>query len=273
MIKKVNIKEELQKQRDSSVESEKELDSIEGLKLLLENNASQERDILKEAGLDHNLKQMEKQKGINLERKKFEEKLNDQFFTEKEIKELCMKYNLRFLKSNKYKGAIEPVLGSKILNFFKEKNIDAASYEASNNLFIMAPAKAFNLEEIPVPPRAKTDPAIFYKVNSAEGNMYALIHKWGNDFNVGRRILGTMYENPANFNVFNGALKFAIILTAYSLFWNPMNVWAILSILGISAVAQLITFAALTDFSGRGSNAERKYKLKFNENNWNSDQI
>lgn len=263
---RINVEKELQKERNLSVTEAEKSENIEGIKLLLENTANDERKILRDAGLDHNIKQIEKEVGINLERKKFEEKIEGTLFTEEEIENLCLKYNLRFLRSNKYNGHIEPILGSKILNFFKSKNIDSKSYEAENNLYILAPAKAFNLERLPKPPR-KTDPAIFYRMTTNEGNMYALIHRWGNDFTVFRRFSGIVNMNELNYNIFHGGLKLAFLLVFFSIWFNPAHIVTFSLCLLAAIGLQFASWGTMRESLG-----STKHELQFTENNWNSDK-
>lgn len=107
-----------------------------------------------------------------------------------QIEETCNKYSLRFLPSVMYKGTIDKELPYKITNFeaaygvkcqcSKPKNDRWLSDGEVQNTFIMAPASSFELQEKP------KDPLFFYKINE---EYYYLIHKWGNDLNVFRRML------------------------------------------------------------------------------------
>lgn len=106
-----------------------------------------------------------------------------------QIEETCNKYRLRFLPSVMYEGTIDKELPYKITNFeaaygvkcecVEPKNHRFLTDEETQNTFIMAPASSFKLQEKP------KDPLFFYKINE---EYYYLIHKWGNDLNVFRRI-------------------------------------------------------------------------------------
>jgi len=262
------IEKNLVKARKESFDTAQE--KKEPIKLLMETSAVEERNILREAGLDFNIREVEKKVGVNMVRTKKEEELGSKVFTYEEIESTCIKYGLRFLSSKRYKGAIEPTLGKTILEFFKEKNINAQSYEANNNLYIMAPSKAFNLDERPDPP--PVDPVMFYKMSTNEGDMYALVHKWGKDFTIFRRIIGAVRETSLHW----GWFKFASFFIMFSTITALMN-WAPLFILGIIAnlaLAGVLTGITFIWHAGIGSpNHLRRYRNRFTKRNWNSTDI
>lgn len=131
-----------------------------------------------------------------------------------QIEKTCMKYYLRFLPTAYYKGTLDEQLPFKVATFelahgvelysSTKKNYDNSLYDFTSfrlpiydellgrtrvkkeepkpkvkNSFIMAPEESFNLEEKP------KDPLLFYKIND---EYYYLIHKWGNDLSIGRRL-------------------------------------------------------------------------------------
>lgn len=249
--------------------------SLNEAKLLLAGTEQEERTLLKEAGLDGNFKQIEKEVGINLEREKFETNLKSKFFTLEEIKEFCMNYKLRFLPSNRFKGTIDPTTGAKLVRFFKERNIDGASHEASSNLFIMAPEKAFNLDEVKRPIK-NDDPVLFYRVRSAEGDMYAIIHKWGNDFSITRRLLGIIYKNMYNLMFSRAVFNFIVINSIFAIsMCNPLH-WLPLVISTVLAFVIAFSCTGLEygdeESNNRLSYDERKANSKFTKYNWNSPE-
>lgn len=96
---------------------------------------------------------------------------SDRVFSKEDIKDLCIKYGLRFLPSSKFQGEICPKLVGKIEEF--EKKFDfRLNYK---NSFICAPASSFKLE-----PRPK-DPLFFVEIDN---DKYYLLHKWGKDISV-----------------------------------------------------------------------------------------
>lgn len=114
----------------------------------------------------------------------------DKVFHISQIESLCKKYYLRFLPSALFNGSIDSALPDKIATFETTYGVKCKSVvtqsrwvyedeEKENNTFVAAPASSFKLEERP------KDPLLFYKIND---EYYYLIHKWGNDLSMVRRI-------------------------------------------------------------------------------------
>lgn len=134
-----------------------------------------------------------------------------------QIEEICGKYLLRFLPSCHYSGTVDKELSYKISNFeaaygvtcechkrpqrgtfsfYFQVNAETGMQEMVpsvddnivQNTFIMAPKESFNLQARP------KDPLFFYKIND---EYYYLIHKWGNDLSITRRLKG-FFSSPLN---------------------------------------------------------------------------
>lgn len=97
-------------------------------------------------------------------------------FHKDEIKNICLKYDLRFLPVEYYKGTLDAELPQKL----KALPIPL-SYTNSDNFRIVAPKSSFNLTERP------KDPLLFYKLPDG---LYYLVHKWGSDLSVFNRVKG-----------------------------------------------------------------------------------
>jgi hypothetical protein len=100
-----------------------------------------------------------------------------------QIESICNKYYLKFLPSSRYKGALDNDLPFKINNFEASYGVKCESRNDYGNTFIIAPPESFNLQEKPL------DPLLFYKINE---EYFYLIHKWGNDLNITRRLYGIL---------------------------------------------------------------------------------
>jgi hypothetical protein len=92
-----------------------------------------------------------------------------------QIQNICEKYYLRFLNIKHYKGSVDNQIPFKITTF--ETAHDKKCQQ--KDMYIIAPAKSFQLEEKP------KDPLLFYKIND---DYFYLIHKWGNDLSIFNRL-------------------------------------------------------------------------------------
>lgn len=97
-------------------------------------------------------------------------------FHKSQIKSLCNKYRLKFLPASMYAGTIDSQLPSKVDAF----EINHGVTLDTRNTFIIAPQESFKLQEHP------KDPLLFYRINE---DYFYLIHKWGNDLSIFRRIV------------------------------------------------------------------------------------
>lgn len=168
----------------------------EAQKLLME-DSSADFLLLKEMGLHSSIVQAQNLVGRRIELEKLDKQYG-KVFTIEEIKSLCMKYALKFQRSDNYKGIIDVEITAKMKQFSKDCGVKLDSTTLGFSFFIMAPQKAFNLvsgEKKPVP----VDPILFYKIDE---NHFRMIHKWGNDFSVTRTVLGWKYKTEFNYMLF-----------------------------------------------------------------------
>lgn len=128
----------------------------------------------------------------------------DRVFHISQIEEICNKYYLKFLPTCLYKGSIDKDLPFKINNFETAYKVKCFSREREynweenkGNTFIIAPSESFKLQARPL------DPLLFYKIND---EYYYLIHKWGNDLNIFRRLKAIFSSQLLSFTVFHGVL-------------------------------------------------------------------
>jgi hypothetical protein len=271
---KVKVIDELSRKRDVSVEKVKKAEeglAVEAKQLLLGASIA-ERQVLTNAGLDGNIKKHEDAKGINLERERFEGTYGEKVFTEDEVRDICQQYALKLLPSKYYKGGIDPVLGAKIVEFFKKNNIDSGNYEAANNLYIMAPPSAFRLAKKVDPFRVQLDPVLFYRIGRRNDTpMYVPVHQWGNDFTVFRRLIGAVKYNFWTNAVFGTAYKAVILLMIFAMFKiNVYNPRPVMIALPIAFLWHLLVYIEMYG----GSNGEKPIsgsEHKFSQHGWNKE--
>ena len=127
----------------------------------------------------------------------------------------------------------------------------------------MAPKEAFNIVSYEIP--SPKDPVLFYKFSTTEGEYYAVLRKWGNDFTIFRRIQGMIFKNQISYMRWFFMTKFILGLSVLFLCTSSLN-WFV----GLSALYTLVITVmriALHDdaldpyFSEEGYNQETEPKI------------
>lgn len=255
LIKELDAKkvEDLKKKNENVLVKEAET--------LLLNAHDEDIKVLKDAGLSHYIEYEESKQEVFNSLNHHSEKYVRKCYTGKQIKELCIAYDLRCLPSQLYNGSIDGELASKIKNFFEQ--IDKPVNR--DHLFILAPVEQFNtIEHVPL----NTDPVLFYCENRAynknsgpnENDTLVLLHQWGDDFKNSRifRIL-TNRMSSRNSDGTNAMMTnigiFVILVSLISTFTGLHPIaGTIISSLGILFI-----------FSSIGST--------FRDENWNTNKV
>lgn len=228
----MNLETELKKVNEKHTNS----NEIQKNVLLLEETSQQERKLLREAGLSGMFDKIDKQEAVRITRIKKQEEFNTKLYTLEEIKDLCIKYRLKFLHSSNFKGIIDPKLGKKLVEYLKERNVvGSLNEEANSNLFILAKKSDFNFDR--KENLSSVNPILFYQVNTKEGKMYSVVTKWGRNFGIERKALGWLYNNEDRYLILMIVLSYIfsnIIITLISnnnpFYWGTL----LLSLLGIA---------------------------------------
>lgn len=201
-MKKVKLEDELislkrQKQQEADSNT-----SLKEVKLLLAGEEQEDLRILKAMGRDSTLVTLEKENGKLIELENLEKEYAGGVFVKEDIKNLCIKYHLRFLPSVKFTGDIAVQVASEIKKFARQTNTNIDDHTLRTRFYIMAPPECFRLVEkkFMKTPKAPPDPLLFYHIGE---DKYRLIHKWGNDFSIFRRFLGFRWESLENYWVTN----------------------------------------------------------------------
>lgn len=175
----VNLEKKLIKE-NKKLFSPKELLIIEESDKLTQVN---DEHILERTGFGNNLIEGRRMKERSMKLKTATKKFNqERVFHISQIQSICMKYYLRFLNVHFYSGSIPTDLATKISTFEIAYDLNCKE----TDLFIVAPKTSFKLEAKP------KDPLLFYRIND---EYYYLIHKWGNDLNVFRRLKALLSNN------------------------------------------------------------------------------
>lgn len=170
---KVNLEKELTREARQIV-SARELLLLKEVDFL---DVPEAEGVLSRIGMDSNLKNTRELKNSLFQKEMAIRPFNlERIFHESQIEKVCHKYYLRFLPTKLYKGTVDKMLPWKIQVFENEYGVKCSK----DNCFIMAPKASFNLEQKP------KDPLFFYQITE---DYYYLVHKWGNDLSLTRRLL------------------------------------------------------------------------------------
>lgn len=260
----VNLRDELlESQRDQ--ESAMDLE-ISDTKLLLADNEANRIQVLKALGLDDGIKEYEEAKGRSLDRKKLEEDYGKDIFHLDEIKNLCLKYDLRLLNTRFYNGAITSELPDKVVEFSKEHDIrvgvggDTWSGDG-DKFYILAPREKFRTERTKQSRANDKDPILFFNTGN---NHYKMVYAWGHSLKMFRLIKGFRRKN--SLNRYLHTLSIIMLLFIPSLGALGMNIYG--SFFLGSALAALASLAFMP--WDNGIDHRSNY---FTENGWKSKSI
>jgi|GEM_PF-3873469 len=195
----MDLKKELQQIKTNNIKHHN--DVVSEVKLLLAGDASEDLAIMRHLASNSKIVRAEEALGRKIELEKLENDYGE-VYTIDQIEKLCIKYKLRFLPSRLFKGDLPVTTIHKIKQFAKETTTSIDPHSLNTKFFIIAPAESFELNY--VSERAERerimrekDPVLFYQIDSEH---YRMIHKWGNDFTIFRRVIGFIWENKAQHN-------------------------------------------------------------------------
>lgn len=117
----------------------------------------------------------------------------ERVFTQDQIRNICIRYRLRFLDSGHFKSEFPYEAISRIHAFEQQYDTRIGTFR------IVAPDRMFDLENI------NKDPLLFAEL--ADGRYY-LIHKWGEDLRWHRRLLAWPLQRFSNYFIAMWAVCF-----------------------------------------------------------------
>ena len=170
-MKKVNLFEELINERSKQITSEELRTAI---KSIWSKDDQIKKSLNKKNDNKHNNLKFDKMKTRNI-------------FHKDTIKKICVRYRLRFLDSNLFKGEY-PKNITKIIGKIERNHNTTLS-----NFMIMAPSKLFKI-------KSPDDPILFVPIGN---DYYYLIHKWGEEFNYLRKLMVLPFKNIDNLTIFS----------------------------------------------------------------------
>jgi hypothetical protein len=181
---------------------------VKEVKLLLESNHAEDLNILRKLSKNSELSVLERNYGNKIELEKMDKEYNGNTYSLSEIRNICIRYRLRFLSSQLYKGKFDSVAVQKIKSFAKEMNLDLNDHVLKTKFFIIAPPEMFSLEEAKYVTKRQLDPVMMYKVSD---DIFKKIYAWGADFTPLRRLIGWKWERARNEFIFNATIFYLLI--------------------------------------------------------------
>lgn len=198
----VSIEKELDKQVKTSKENSG-IDVVFEVNQILNNSAKKDLNLLKLVSPNSDNKE--------LNRYIYETKYNQKIYHIDEIKNIAIDYRLKFLLSIYYTGKFDNQTVLKI----KNSGLPTDSFSLGCKYYILAPQELFNVRKVKYKNIESLDPLLFYKIDE---NYFCLIHKWGNDFTLTRKIEGWKWKNFQNYTSFYIGLSVITSVTIFYLF-------------------------------------------------------
>lgn len=187
----MSIVKNLESAKQGLLNADNKNEIISDVKLLLDSAASEDLRIANALGKHHSLAIAQNKIGMQIELNELDEKYEGNVFKIDAIENICIKYNMRFLKSANFAGHLDVSAIHKIKEFSKATGTEITDGNLQHNFYILAPDESFVLNQERMP-RKSDDPAIFYKIDERH---FRLIHKWGQDFTLFRLWKGLMWRS------------------------------------------------------------------------------
>lgn len=255
LFPKVSLGDELNKQKQDT--KSKATSYAKQTQLLLTAGTDEEANALRVLGLDDDIRTAQRRVGNEIDREKIEEEYGLDAYTEEEIKNLCIKYDLRFLSSQYYKGELDSELAAK-LNQFIKKHPEVG--DSSNSFYVIASGENFDLYERNATSRKSSNPILLYQIPKEK--KYVIIHQWGKGFGFFRRLRGYFFESYWNmmtvgtsFYTFILSFILGTLFGGFTGMWfQYLNfIWIVGVSVGLTAVTLAIMFNDDSDFYKRES--------------------
>ncbi len=171
----INLKEKLLSEKARQLQQDKKSlgeNALNQANKLLEESANKDLVLLRTVGFG---RAIDASKQVISEKKRQIKLSSDQsLFSLEEIRKICIKYRLRFLPIEDYQGILDFELPQVLRKYISRDT----SY---SKFYICAPVSSFAKVVT-----EQKDPLLFVQ----EADSFRLLHKWGNDLSIFRRILG-----------------------------------------------------------------------------------
>lgn len=239
----INLEKELRTADDGMLKEVQEFNSLKEVKLLLDNNQSEHKRVLQNFRLDDSIKRVEEATGRMIEFEDFTKHYGNAY-SRQAIRVIAMDYRLKFLPLNLYKGAVDPYLAAKMLEFGKKHNVDVTTPAAQDEFYVLAPAEDFRLttevHTTIIRKIVSQDPLLFYRGmtrdnNNTNGDLWSLVHKWGTEFTILRYLRALPFRTAKHLWIAN-AMAYAAILLVVACVLFPTYSYSMIWLLVIASV-------------------------------------
>ncbi|WPP48529.1 hypothetical protein [Catalinimonas niigatensis] len=227
--------------------------SLTEVQEVLLKESKKEQKALRHMGLSAN--PIEKQKHHGLWQTQLNQHYRGEVFHVDDVRQVCMEYHMRMLPSHLYRGPVDPEFAVKVKNFQRTHHL--SDEEVSKEFFIVAPAKAFELEERQRPV-VDLDPVLLYRIDD---NFFKLVHQWGCDLTLSRYVASWKKRDLWNMTCHWFLMSFMVTMILLGFFVDSFGNACTLSLL----ISGLIAWMYYSSF--RDSPDELRHR--FSHYNWN----
>lgn len=176
----------------------------------------------------------------------------ERIFNRGEIRQLCIKYRLRFLDTRHFKSELPYEAVRKI------KHLEADTGFRFDDFCMIAPAQMFELKD------CADDPLLFASLG---GDRYYLIHQWGDDLSWSRKLKAFPFRNKVTMALSVGSIALLMSIFIPTAFIKQ----TVLTDATMARVAFFTWMLALI-VAGVAYLGMRRFK-GFSERNWNREFI
>lgn len=172
-------------------------------------------------------------------------------YTEEQVRALCIKYRLRCLPVNVFRGEIDPEVPAKKRSFETDFTEVMEEQADKRNYRIVAPSELF------IVAHGNLDPLLFYKVTYQGLTYYKLVHQWGGELNGWRSLVNYPLRSVKHLGICAFLIWLPIILgVSFNLAGLSVHSMYILSAF-LLAGALMSTLSLFTNRHGQYQTSDR----------------
>ncbi len=230
----MDLLQELLREKQTTIDGSQKV--VTDANKLLAKASEEEEKIMEAAGLGEQIRKHETEsKTTYIERTAMDEKYGGGVFSAAEIKNMCVKFGLRFLKAELYQGTVPAVTALKLKEFLEGNGIGYNNY-LRNQCFVMAPDRAFRLQSAALRPAPDPDPILFYHIGE---DKYKMIVKWGRDLTLWNYFKSFRRRDEQTYVIVNTLILNMVLMVTLALF-GLLWWWMAIATFVVSFAANMI---------------------------------